>query len=465
MQQLAGRLLLCLRCGMAIVILPLLVACASSSVFNPYPTQAANYLTAIAQGDIDSVTAQLYRRQKGKDGLLYAQESGRLHQLNGQFAASRDDFEFVFQKYREQDEAARLTVSGSGAQASALFTNDNAIPYRGYGYERIMAIHFQMLNYLALGDIEAAGVELRRAALEQRILEQAHARAINEAHEQVQQNRIDLASLQDKPELAGMNRMAGQVKSSFLNAYTFYTSAVIRESMGDLNGALVDYRKALEINPDNATILEDIRRVDGEKSIGDAAHGHLLVLFEDGFVSEKSAFHLSLPYFTRINGEYRSTYLNVSFPYYSAHHQHQPRPLRVYSSDGLLGSTGMIADINAMAVRALQEEIPAMVVRMVLRARAKHELHRQGSEQGGILGSLLATIYNIVSEQADRRSWLTLPHNAQLLRQEMPVGSHRLELTAGAGSRSVNVEVKPGKVTLLRVINANNRLIIQQFQL
>ena len=447
------------------VVLLLLTGCASTSLFNPYPNQAAAYRAAITNGSIDDTTAALASLKKGKDGLLYAQESGRLHQLNRQFAASREDFDEVYRRYRALDDEARIRLADMGAGAGSLLSNDNAIPYQGYAYERIMALHFQALNYLALGDVEGARVELRRAALEQRSQELAHQQAISDAENAARDNGIALDSWRNSPELAGMELLAGQVKSSFQNAYTFYTSALVHEAAGDRNAALVDYKKALEINPDNAGIREDVRRLDAGQAIGDADSGHLVVLLEDGFVAYKQSFDLALPYFASRGGQQHVTYFTVAFPYYAASVP-LSQPLRVASdSQGELGQTAIIANINAMAARALKEQIPLMIVRMVLRARAKHELHQQSAEQGGILGSLLATVYNVVSEQADRRSWLTLPATVQLLRAPLPAGRQTVELMQGAVSRTVDVAIRPGRVTLLRAVNANGRLIVQTFEL
>lgn len=444
------------------LIMPLLLllmqGCATTSVFNPYPNQAADYRAAITNGTIDDVTPGLISKQKGKDGLLYAQESGRLHQLNNQFEASKTDFDEVYRRYQAQDEAARFSAGEAASGAASLLSNDNAIPYQGYGFERILALHFQALNYLALGDTEAAGVELRRAASEQRTLELVHDKAINNAEQKANSDNIDTDAWKNAPELTGMSRIAGQVKSSFQNAYTFYTSALIWEAMGDVNAALVDYKKALEINPDNAVILQDVQRLDAGRKLA-ADTGHLVVLFEDGFVVERSSFDLALPYFAN---NY-ATYFTVSVPYYPA--ARTPQPLQVFHGHRTLGRSQMIANIDAMAAKSLIEQLPLMIVRMVLRARAKYELHKQSAEQGGILGSLAATIYNVVSEQADRRNWLTLPANVQLLRAPLPQGEQQLELNLAGVSRSITVTSRPGRVTLLRVVNANNRLITQQFQL
>lgn len=448
-----------LQQGLTIVLAAsLLSGCATTSVFNPYPNQALAYKAAISQGTIDSITPQLAVKAKSQDKLLYLCESGRLHQLNKQFEASKDDFAKALAVYQADDDKARISASALAADATSLLSNDNAIPYSGYGFERIFVHHFQALNYLALKDVDGASVELRRASLEQRVLEQQHDKEISKVESSTAANNFDVGSWDNNPEFAGMNAVAGKVKSSFQNAYTFYTSAVIWEAQGEINDALVDYKKALEINPNNSQIKQDIQRLSKGQRLG-KNQGALVVLYEDGFVPARSGIMLSLPDFQH------GTYLNIAFPYYATNLWYQPQPLTVYSDNHRLGQTAEIADVAAMAVKALIEEAPAILLRQLLRARAKYELHQQASKDGNVLGSFVTTLYNMASEQADLRNWLTLPNNAQILRAQLAAGEQSVELALGGSSRSVNVTIAAGRITLLRVVNANNRLLVQHFNL
>jgi hypothetical protein len=74
-------------------------------------------------------------------------------------------------------------------------------------------------------------------------------------------------------------------------------------------------------------------------------------------------------------------------------------------------------------------------------------------------------VYNIVSEQADVRNWLTLPNNAQVKRLELAPGPQRIELSLQGMSRSVELDLKPARTTILRVFNINNRLKTQLYPL
>jgi hypothetical protein len=63
-------------------------------------------------------------------------------------------------------------------------------------------------------------------------------------------------------------------------------------------------------------------------------------------------------------------------------------------------------------------------------------------------------IFNVITEQADRRSWLTLPRQAQIARQFIDAGSYNVRLNS---SQNVNIDVKPNRTTLIWAIETGNR--------
>lgn len=454
--------LLRIRLPATILLAVALAGCAASSVFSPYPLQAEAFRQAAADASrIPAVMAQLERKRNSADRLLYLMERGRLAQLQGDFAGSKADFEQAIRLFREQDDRARLSLGGTAATGSSLLTNDNAIPYRGNAHERVMLHLFQVFNFLGLGDVEGATVELRRAAQVQRELELKYADDIAKAQGEAARNNVFLGEFDAY--FTGMDGIAGHLKSSFQNGYAFYTSAVLWEALGEWNSALVDYKKALELMPASEALRADVIRAnrpfDGPASNAMAAapHGTVVVLHEQGFVPRKVPAGLAIP--TTDGGLF-----SIQFPVYDGSDYRPATPLTVRSAGSSVQTT-LLADTGALAVKALREQVPAMLVRQVLRARAKYEMQKQASKQGGVGGQFLANLYNLVSEQADLRSWLTLPANAQGARLELPPGPRTIEL-AGAGTLlSVPVEIRAGRTTLVRVVEANGRLLHQVFPL
>ena len=434
----------------------LLEGCAGTSIFNPYPRQASAYIEAIQNNNIAAVTEPLMNRREDQDSLLYMQESGRLHQLNKNYTASALDFDYVLRAYQDNDDRATISASLLAAQGLSLVSNENAIPYAGQSYERIFALLFQAFNFLAKKDLESASVEIRRAASEQRRLELAYADDITAAESAAKNQNIQTPQWLQEPELAAMTTLASETRNSFLNAYVFYCSAVIWEAQGDWNAALVDYKKALQLQPNNKTVLAAIKRVN--KGVNDVVEGqgNLVVLYEEGFIPAKKNFNLS------VYSSHYQTFFNIAFPYYDAKNWPQNRQLTIVDGNKVLGHTEVLVDASTLAVKALEEQRMALLLRQMLRARSKHEMQQQMQEQGQ-LGGVLTSIYNIVSEQADLRSWLTLPHTAQAHYSAVAAGQHELVLQQGKRQTQQSIEILAGHTTILRVVDSGQRMITETF--
>lgn len=457
--------------GALVLVLPfILQGCATSSLFTSYPNQATAFQKAISSNQenpaIDRVLTSLNDERDSADAMLYMMERGRINQLSSRFDDSKSDFQLVISNFDDQDLASTIELSNTAAKGSSILVNDNAIPYKGAGYERIFTHHHQAFNYLGEHDLEGASVEFRKVALEQRVLLEKHEQEVAEAYEEAEENNVDLSTLSQ--EFSGLDTVAGSVKSSFQNAYTFYASAAFWESIGELNSAIVDYKKAFEINPDSKLLRQDIARV-AYKQGSKPAHtdlnlpkddqGVIVVFFEDGFVPAKSEIKIPIPTFD-------GGLISIAFPYYDTNQWPVSRPLKAMDDQfNELGLSETVVDVGALAVKDLKEQIPALMVRQALRGYAKYELQKQAEKQGGWAGQLAASAYNIVSESADRRSWLTLPHTGQVMRFNIDEGLTDINFSTALTQTKLSLDVKAGRTTFIRIVNANNSLITQVYEL
>lgn len=463
---------------LALALLALyLTGCATGSVFVPYPRQAQDYRVAIDTGKETEALKTLDDKRGSANRILYLMERGRVGQTAGLTDGSLTDFRDVLAAMDANEEKARLSLTAAGAQGASLMTNDNAIPYKGEAYERIFVHHYQALNYLGKNDLEGAGVEIRRANLYQVAAAEAHNKEIANAEAQAQEHSVSANPDDFAAQFAAMDAITGKVKSSFQNAYTFYLSGLIYEALRQENDAYIDYKKAIEIFPDNRYLQDDVLRLaqrlgmreDHERyskqfgrktaaagtSVTNGA-GTIAVLYEEDFVAAKSEFMLPLP---TVHG-----WVSVAFPIYNSPWQ-APQGLAVSAGSTALGTTETIADVHALAARSLKEHLPAMLVRQTLRAGLKYSMQKEANDRGGALAGITAQIYNLVSERADLRSWLTLPRDAQILRGALPAGEHTVTLSAGIQQQTASVTVQANKITLLHVINSGNRMIVHSYTL
>jgi hypothetical protein len=461
----------------SLVFLIVMAGCAGTTTFTAYPKKINPYIASMQNRTPIDLNQCLTSEAGSKDLILYNMERGRIAQVTGFLDYSLRDFNISIDQIKQNEEKARIRASSAGATIAATLLNDNAIPYESDGYERVMVHHYQALNFLKKKDIEGAGVEARRANSEQADALKRFERDVEKAQKEAEDKNVgsrgNSASVIGQ-QYAQMDEVAGKVKNSFQNAYTFYLSGIIYELNKQPNDAYIDYKKALEIFPENSYLQKDVMRlaaaldmredVDALKerfkiepptaSAADDSKGELLVLFEEGFVPQKQEIKIPLPV-------PRVGLLAIAFPIYKE--RWTPKnSLSIIKDGGRVGTTEPICDFRALAVMALKEKVPAITTRQIIRAASKGAATYAAKEQLGLAGQLAMSVYNYSSESADLRSWITLPSNAQILRTDMESGIHKLAL-ASAGILepvSVDVEIPAGGKTILHVVRAGNQFYI-----
>lgn len=447
-----------------------LVACASSSFFISYPQQFYSFKNQINQGNALSVSEQLEKKGSGPNAILDTLESARLAQLAKDHSLSKRQFNRAFDYFQQDDSKAKLSLTDGGALLGSIAVNDNAFPYQAEAYERISSHHYQSLNYLSEGDIEGAMVEIRRATEEQVFALEQHHKELAKAEQKAREENVSPELSQYEKQFSETFHAASKVKNSFQNAYTFYYSGIVREANGDTNAAYIDYKKALEIYPENNYLQKDVWRLAQQLDMQDdlqsfskyfdkanqlsGAPGNVIIFYEEGFVPAKE--EIALPF-----ASYQKIY-SIAFPAYLTPWQ-PSSPVNINVNGNSAGKGQEIIDTHALAAKALQEGAFKRLLRQMLRINAKARLQREAlNENDGGLAIFFANAYSLVSERADLRSWLSLPGNVQVARFQLPEGSHTIHLSKTTFSHSINVSIGKNNFTLIRISNPGNQYVYQE---
>ena len=445
----------------------LLGGCASrwQDLFVSYSDQMVPLRNQLLLGHAAEALPKVRESTPGDDTYVLDQlEKGRIAWLAGQDGVSKQGFAAADSRLAWEESQAKYRLSQGLAQAGSLLTNDQTMAYRTPDYERTMLHHYLALNYLQRGDAEGALVEVRRANQVQERALKARADEVRKAKEKSEESEADgeMRQLMSRgaPEL---DRLIGQVKNGFQNAYTFYFSGVLYEAAGDLNDAWVDYQRGYQIAPDNQSLQDALLRLarlrgssdelkETEKKVGRKApplakdQGQLVVLFEDGLIPARREIFLPLPISTS-SGDFRT--FTVAVPYYD-NRASDTGPLTV-SVGRQAGRTSSLVRLESLAAKDLQERLPGMLTRQALRLVAKEQLRRSAAKEGGDVGNILVGIFNTLSERADTRSWLTLPAEASSWQGMVPAGEVQLQLGGGSAMRTLPLTVHAGRTTLVWV--------------
>jgi uncharacterized protein len=382
----------------------------------------------------------------GANSLLYYFDKGSLEQRVGDYAASNAALEQAEKLIEE------VSVTSISEAAASMLVNDTTLAYSGEDFERVMVNVLKTLNYLYLGDLDGALVEARKV-------------------------NTQLLKLSDQ---------YGETAVYKQDAFARYLSAFAYESAGEYNDAYIDYKKAYTAykiyqrqfgTPVPTVLAHDLLRLSrwlgfdddhaewrehfadvgesGEVPRRPVKRSELLVVAYDGRMLSKYTRYVAVPIRDPDGNPY---VLKVAFPAFKL----TPpgvEGVTLVLPDGTTLSAEVAQPLAEIAVKNLEQRIGLISLKAIARATAKYVAAyqvRKASGEGSFLG-FAASLYTWISEQADLRSWRTLPFRFFLLRVSLPPGRHDLELMSdpygGGGPRRfpLTVELAPGEKKVLPV--------------
>ncbi len=441
----------------------LLSGCSSTQfgdLFSGYTEQMQGVKRAQQQGDFTQAKKSLPLRDASDASYnLNMLELARLQFLSEEFSLSQKNFDHAYQEVIQEQQKAKIQLSKGVENVAAIVSNDNATRYSVPSYEQSMLHSYQALNYLYQQDLSGALVEVRRANLVQENALKANQNNIYKSQENLAQQGVSMKSLSGR--YPSMDNTIGQVKNGFQNAYTFYLSALLYEAAGESNSAYIDYKKALEIYPDNHFLQQDTTRLATKLNMTDdlasfgykqktpivtSDMGQLVIMIEHGIVASKQDFSLNLPIFTSHND---MRFYSFSLPTYQNNLQHYSPVTLTYQGKSF--NSEEIVRLQSLASKQLKDQLPVIITRQVARVIAKEEIRKQMSKQGGDVGNILASLYNITTEKADTRSWSTLPDSIHILRINLASGEHQLQLNVNGKIKNIEVKINAKRNTLVNL--------------
>ena len=379
-------------------------------------------------GNIGNALVIVEREDSAEKDVLASMNKGMLRQMKGDYKGSNEIFEVAKNKI---EELYGVSVS---EQTGALIVNDTLRSYSGDRYEQVLLHAYMAMNYLKLNDLDSARVEMLQAD-------------------------VKMQEWGEEPEE---------------DPFVRYLSGLIYEALGEKDQALVAYRKAKQAYqasnqnigvPD--VLKKDLLRLLSEEGLKNELRalkkefklksfkasstskkmGELVVVLSAGLAPVRGEASITVP-----SGDEVVDTVKIAIPKYF---NSSPIFSANLSARGVSASLELVEDVDALARAALDSDLPIITARAVVRALVKHKTQKKVKEERGELMGFLATVTNLVTEQADTRSWTSLPRTIQLTRIKLPTGSHdvNIQIYNASGNLvdtiSKRVTVKPGKTAFL----------------
>jgi uncharacterized protein len=376
-----------------------------------------------------------------RNEVLYNLDRGVLYHYAGKYEESNEAFEAA---ERRMDELYTESVTGNVA---AFALNDNTLPYRGEDFETVIVNLYRALNYVQLGKVDEAIVEARKVNLK---LEQ-----VNEQYGPREKNvyREDAFARMLAGVLYEMGGTRDDVNDAYISdklAADAYANAFSKDygvkAPETLAGNLLS--TATYMGPDELKAARE--RFPGEEPIPlerKRSQGQLYFIHFAGRspVKVEDAIRANAP---------DGTLLKVAFPRY------KPLPYLITGSRVLVdgqpaGDLQTAQPIGAIAIENLQNRKGRIAAKAIARAIVKYmankalqERARRDNSNNSLFAALAGNIFTEISEQADLRSWQTLPDRVLVGRVLLAPGSHQVQVQFTTGGPNVMATRDLGTVEL-----------------
>ncbi len=433
-----------------LIVLLLAAGCSSLASYTQMTQQAR---LSISQGRFDdALTVFPERSARGKDEVLIRLERATLLQAMGRFTESSREFQLAADKMGYYESRAVVSAGRTAFQAGSLIVNEQVQPYEGEDFEKILLHAMNAVNYLMAGDLEGARVEIRIAYRRQNELRERHARAIEKAEKEGRAKSWEQSFQKaDSGRYRELSSRADNAYSVYQNAYAYYISSLVYELGGELDEAYIDLKKGILAAPDSKSLQKDLIRLSRELGFYEdeqswvARFGEpgkeygtgtdVFVIFQHGSapVKEPLSFPIPLP---------EGGLVFASLPVYRfVPSGTQAGSIRV---DGRDVRTSVVSDIDAIAARSLLDTFPVLFAKQVARSILKAQMTRKLSREYGALGAITGTLASAVTEQADQRTWTSLPKEIQVARVFVPEHTRSLTVASIPGGRTAVVNIPEG---------------------
>jgi hypothetical protein len=323
-------------------------------------------------GDPNAAVQSLQAEQSaGLSALLLYMEKGMLLYRAGRFSESIAQFRQASALMEKQDS---LSVS---QQTASILVNDWMTEYKGEYCERLWVHAYLMIDYLMVNRYEDALVEAKQAL---KVID-AYPVALSEAY------------------------------------FSLALIGLCYELLDEYDDASIIYERMATSMPDPEPV-----RNEGHRPFS-GAESEVILFIGIGSGPVKVSGNIVLPPGIRISWpryENRSTAAGF---------------VDVVAGDHRLSAKSVGTDVNRVARISLAKRAKAIIAKEAARVFAKEAIAQQVEKENDPVVSFMTRLVLMAMEEADTRSWQTLPARHTLLRLRIEPGIHHLAVNfEGSGS-------------------------------
>ncbi|MBB6155062.1 hypothetical protein CP335_13065 [Pseudomonas fluorescens] len=407
------------------LLLSLIMQLSGCAAYRNYDQEMQQTIDQMAQGNLNEALylMELHNPWEDKD-LLYFMERGAILSAGTNLPKSQEAWRsadrMIFQREEAVPSAGMKLLTRFGNEMGTMLVNDKLQRYEGYDYEKVMLTTEMALNQLAENDFDGARADIKKTHERETLIARQRERQYEEAQEQATQQGITLhykdlegypVAILDAPQVL-------ELKNGYQSAFSHYLAGFTYEALGERALAAPGYRQAIELRPGVPLLENALRNLDKPGPAADESE--ILIVVQAGFAPARSSVQVPIP--VRLN-ENLTIVAPISFPL-MVPDTLTPAVTQILV-DGKKHPLTMINSVSDMAIRTLRDDMPAIISRAMFRANMAAISQAQKNERDPSKASLVVTDPDPF-EEADTRTWRTLPDKTLVARLRLKKGLHRV---------------------------------------
>lgn len=391
------------------VFLSLILSTTSCATYQGKVHQARDLL---AEGRFSEALPSLkaLADEPSNDQLVYLLDYATALQVAGDYTESNKYF-IKADKFADIQDYTSLSL-----ETGSFLMGEEMVQYKGDDFEVVLINAMTAINFLSLGNLDSAMVEVRR---------------LNEK----------------------LRRFRLEAKRKFTdNALALYLSAIIYEANKNWDDAAIAYEQVYKVDPEYPSLREDLVRsnlrarrfeavrkwkqlfpeVTERPEWMDPKFGEVVVIYQQGWGPRKDFRHDNMRY-------------PAMYPVLSTISNIRPQLISLTSQSGAarweFRGQETLFSVDQVAIASLEDQYAALIARRIGGAIAKELVAERLRRENQLLGDL-ALLAMYVSDRADLRQWSTLPKSFKVYRATVPPGEYQLLINGQ--EKNPRLQIKPG---------------------
>ncbi|MBV4461355.1 hypothetical protein KVG96_25630 [Pseudomonas sp. COR58] len=428
------------HCLLLSLLFSLLAQLGGCATYRNYDLEMQQTNDQLMMGNLDNALYLIERNNPWEDkDLLYYFEKGAVLSLGNALPESQATWRSADRMILHREEAVPSApvklLNRFYKEMGMMLVNDKLQRYDGYDYEKVMLTTQMALNQLAMNDFDGARADIKKTHERETLIASQRERQYEEVENQAkaQGTRLHYKDLQGYPVTTLEAPPVIELKNGYQSAFSHYLAGFTYEALGERTLAAPGYRQAIELRPNLPFLEQALRNLD--KPPAKSGESDVLIVVQSGLAPARASVTVPIP--VRLN-ENLVIVAPISFPVMIP--DAVTPGFDHLTVDGRKRSLAQVNSVTDMAVRTLRDDMPAIISAAMFRANMAAIGQANENERNPAKASLTVTARDPF-EEADTRTWRTLPDKTLVARLRLKKGEHTLVLPNAKRTPPITVRI------------------------